>query len=198
MQKKPFSQASENNQQPILEVLLRVFADRKQLLEIGSGTGQHAVYCAPRLPRLIWQTADLEANHPGINAWIDDCPAENILRPIPLNADHPPWPVSTVDAIFTANTCHIMAWESVVNLFAGLDSILAPDALVAIYGPFNYNGQFTSDSNARFDLWLKQQVPHQGIRDFEAVNCLAENIGLTLVEDNPMPANNRLLVWKKD
>lgn len=91
-----------------------------------------------------------------------------------------------------------MAWESVVNLFAGLDSILAPGAVVAIYGPFNYNGEFTSDSNTRFDLWLKQQVPHQGIRDFEAVNHLAENIGLTLVEDNPMPANNRLLVWKKD
>jgi cyclopropane fatty-acyl-phospholipid synthase-like methyltransferase len=195
---KPFSQACDNNQQPILEVLLRVFSGRKQLLEIGSGTGQHAVYCAPRLPHLVWQTADLEANHPGINAWLDDCPAKNLLRPIPLNADHPPWPVDIVDAVFTANTCHIMAWESVVNLFVALDSILAPGAVVVIYGPFNYNGEFTSDSNARFDLWLKQQEPHQGIRDFEAVNCLAENIGLTLVEDNLMPANNRLLVWKKD
>ncbi len=197
MIQKPFSQACENNQKPILEVLLRVFADRKQLLEIGSGTGQHAVYCAPRLPHLIWQTADLEANHPGINAWLDDCPAENLRRPIPLNANHPSWSVGNVDAVFTANTCHIMAWESVVNLFAGLDTILVPGAMVAIYGPFNYNGQFTSDSNAGFDLWLKQQVLHQGIRDFEAVNCLAEKIGLELVEDNPMPANNRLLVWKK-
>lgn len=198
MIQKPFSQACENNQKPILEVLLRVFADRKQLLEIGSGTGQHAVYCAPRLPHLIWQTADLEANHPGINAWLDDCPAENLRRPIPLNANHPSWSVGNVDAVFTANTCHIMAWESVVNLFTGLDTILVPGAMVAIYGPFNYNGQFTSDSNAGFDLWLKQQVLHQGIRDFEAVNCLAEKIGLELVEDNPMPANNRLLVWKKN
>ncbi len=198
MIQKPFSQACENNQKPILEVLLRVFVDRKQLLEIGSGTGQHAVYCAPRLPHLIWQTADLEANHPGINAWLDDCPAENLRRPIPLNANHPSWSVGNVDAVFTANTCHIMAWESVVNLFAGLDTILVPGAMVVIYGPFNYNGQFTSDSNAGFDLWLKQQVLHQGIRDFEAVNCLAEKIGLELVEDNPMPANNRLLVWKKN
>ena len=142
MIQKPFSQACENNQKPILEVLLRVFADRKQLLEIGSGTGQHAVYCAPRLPHLIWQTADLEANHPGINAWLDDCPAENLRRPIPLNANHPSWSVGNVDAVFTANTCHIMAWESVVNLFAGLDTILVPGAMVAIYGPFNYNGQF--------------------------------------------------------
>jgi cyclopropane fatty-acyl-phospholipid synthase-like methyltransferase len=198
MVQKPFSQACENNQQPILEVLLQVFSDRKRVLEIGSGTGQHAVYCAPRLPHLIWQTADLEANHPGINSWLDESTAENLRRPILLNADHPPWTVDTVDAVFTANTCHIMAWESVVNLFTGLDSILAPGAIVAIYGPFNYDGQFTSDSNARFDLWLKQQVPHQGIRDFEAINSLAENIGLALVEDNPMPANNRLLVWKKD
>lgn len=198
MVQKPFSQACENNQKPILEVLLQVFSDRKRVLEIGSGTGQHAVYCAPRLPHLIWQTADLEANHPGINSWLDESTAENLRRPILLNADHPPWAVDTVDAVFTANTCHIMAWESVESLFAGLDSILAPGAVVAIYGPFNYDGQFTSDSNARFDLWLKQQVSHQGIRDFEAINSLAENIGLALVEDNPMPANNRLLVWKKD
>ena len=129
---------------------------------------------------------------------MDNCPAENLRRPIPLNADHSPWPVGAVDAVFTANTCHIMGWESVVKLFAGLDTILIPGAVVAIYGPFNYNGQFTSDSNARFDLWLKQQVPHQGIRDFEAVNGLAEKIGLVLVEDNSMPANNRLLVWKKN
>ncbi|MFT7300354.1 MAG: cyclopropane fatty-acyl-phospholipid synthase-like methyltransferase [Porticoccus sp.] len=197
MIQKPFSQACENNQKPILEVLLRVFADRNQLLEIGSGTGQHAVYCAPRLPHLIWQTADLEANHLGINAWLDDCPAENLRRPILLNANHSSWSVDNVDAVFTANTCHIMAWESVVNLFAGLDTILVPGAMVAIYGPFNYSGQFTSDSNARFDLRLKQQVLHQGIRDFEAVNCIAEKIGLELAEDNSMPANNRLLVWKK-
>lgn len=195
---KPFSQACQNNQQPILEVLLRVFADRKQLLEIGSGTGQHAVYCAPRLPHLVWQTADLKVNHPGINAWLDECPASNLRRPLSLNADNAPWPLAPVDAVFTANTCHIMAWESVVNLFVGLESLLEPKARLAIYGPFNYNGQFTSDSNVRFDQWLKQQAPHQGIRDFEAVNGLAEKAGLFLLEDNEMPANNRLLVWQKD
>lgn len=198
MIQKPFSQACQNNQQAILEVLLRVLADRKQLLEIGSGTGQHAVYCAPRLPHLIWQTADLEVNHPGINAWLDESPAPNLRRPLSLNADNAPWPLASVDAVFTANTCHIMAWDSVVNLFVGLESLLEPKAILAIYGPFNYNGQFTSDSNARFDQWLKQQAPHQGIRDFEAVNGLAEKAGLFLIEDNEMPANNRLLVWQRD
>jgi len=195
---KPFSQACENNKQPILDILLRVFSDRKQVLEIGSGTGQHAVHFAPQLPQLIWQTADLEHNHEGINAWIDDNPAENLRSPLPLDADHLPWLFDPVDAAFTANTCHIMAWSSVVNMFAGLDSAMEPNATLAIYGPFNYNGKFTSESNARFDQWIKQKAHHQGIRDFEAINKLAGKIGLSLIEDNEMPANNRLLVWQRN
>jgi len=195
---KPFSQACENNKQPILDILLRVFSDRKQVLEIGSGTGQHAVHFAPQLPQLIWQTADLEHNHEGINAWIDDNPAENLRSPLPLDADHLPWLFDPVDAAFTANTCHMMAWSSVVNMFAGLDSAMEPNATLAIYGPFNYNGKFTSESNARFDQWLKQKAHHQGIRDFEAINKLAGKIGLSLIEDNEMPANNRLLVWQRN
>lgn len=195
---KPFSQACENNKQPILDILLRVFSDRKQVLEIGSGTGQHAVHFAPQLPQLIWQTADLEHNHEGINAWIDDNPAENLRSPLPLDADHLPWLFDPVDAAFTANTCHIMAWSSVVNMFAGLDSAMEPNATLAIYGPFNYNGKFTSESNAGFDQWLKQKAHHQGIRDFEAINKLAGKIGLSLIEDNEMPANNRLLVWQRN
>jgi cyclopropane fatty-acyl-phospholipid synthase-like methyltransferase len=195
---KPFSQACENNKQPILDILLRVFSDRKQVLEIGSGTGQHAVHFAPQLPQLIWQTADLEHSHEGINAWIDDNPAENLRSPLPLDADHLPWLFDPVDAAFTANTCHIMAWSSVVNMFAGLDSAMEPNATLAIYGPFNYNGKFTSESNARFDQWIKQKAHHQGIRDFEAINKLAGKIGLSLIEDNEMPANNRLLVWQRN
>lgn len=194
---KTFSQACENNKQPILEILRRVFFDRKQVLEVGSGTGQHAVHFAPQLPHLIWQTADLKNNHSGINEWIEDFPAENIRSPLILDADHPPWGFEQVDAVFTANTCHIMAWSSVVNMFAGLDSVLAPNAVLAIYGPFNYSGKFTSESNENFDKWLKQKALHQGIRDFEALNNLAKKIGLKLIEDNEMPANNRLLVWHR-
>lgn len=197
LSEKPFSQACENNKGPILSVLERVFSDCESVLEVGSGTGQHAVHFAPRLPHLVWQTSDLAHNHAGINAWLEDYPADNLLPPVVFDADHPPCLSKPVDAIYTANTCHIMAWSSVVNLFAAMKTLLSSDGILAIYGPFNYNGQFTSDSNARFDQWLKQRAQHQGIRDFEAVNNLAQHIGLELVEDNAMPANNRLLIWRR-
>ncbi len=194
---KPFSQACENNKAPILAELRRVFARSRQLLEIGSGSGQHAVYMAPKLPHLIWQTADLPENHSGINAWIDDFPAANLRRPLSLDVAQKPLPTLSVDAIFTANTCHILSWQNVQNLFAGIGQWLQPGGVLAIYGPFNYAGKFTAPSNEQFDAWLKRQQPHQGIRDVEKVQILAAEQGLRLVEDNPMPANNRLLVWQR-
>ena len=197
MLEKPFSQACENNQQAIFAILERVFVDAKSVLEIGSGTGQHAAYFAPRLPHLIWQTSDQAEYHPGINAWLDAASAENLRRPLLLNVDMPQWPIATVDAVFSANTCHIMSWASVVNMFKQLAGVLSAGGTLAIYGPFNYDGQYTSPSNANFDQWLKQRGPQQGIRDFEAVNKLASEAGLVLLEDNGMPANNRLLVWRK-
>ena len=198
MSEKPFSQACENNQQAIFAILERVFAEAQQVLEIGSGTGQHASYFAPRLPQLIWQTSDQAEYHPGINAWLDDSAAENLRRPLLLNVDMPTWPVAKVDAVFTANTCHIMGWASVVNMFHQLADVISVGGTLAIYGPFNYDGQFTSPSNANFDQWLKQRGAQQGIRDFEAVNTLANEAGMRLLEDKAMPANNRLLVWCKD
>lgn len=198
MSEKPFSQACENNQQAIFAILERVFAKAQHVLEIGSGTGQHAAYFAPRLPHLIWQTSDQAEYHPGINAWLDDSPAGNLRRPLLLNVDMPEWPIAAVDAVFSANTCHIMGWASVVAMFQQLANVLSVGGTLAIYGPFNYDGQFTSPSNANFDQWLKQRGPQQGIRDFEAVNKLASEAGMTLLEDNAMPANNRLLVWRKD
>ena len=198
MADKPFSQACDNNQQAILAILERVFAQAQQVLEIGSGTGQHASYFAPRLPQLIWQTSDQAEYHPGINAWLDDASATNLRRPLVLNVDMPEWPIAKVDAVFSANTCHIMGWASVVNMFSHLADVLTAGGTLAIYGPFNYEGEFTSPSNANFDQWLKQRGAQQGIRDFEAVNKLASAAGMTLLEDNAMPANNRLLVWRKD
>lgn len=195
MLEKSFSQACENNKGAIFEVLERVFADREQVLEIGSGTGQHASYFAPRLPHLLWQTSDQAEYHPGINAWIDDSSAKNLRHPLLLNVDMPIWPITRVDAVFTANTCHIMSWQSVENMFRHLVDVLAIGGILAIYGPFNYGGEYTSASNASFDQWLKQRGEHQGIRDFEAVNALAIDAGMTLLEDKAMPANNRLLVW---
>jgi len=197
MSEKPFSQACDNNQQAIFAILERVFAQAQQVLEIGSGTGQHASYFAPRLPQLIWQTSDQAGYHGGINAWLDDTSAENLRRPLVLNVDMPQWPIDKVDAVFTANTCHIMGWASVENMFRQLGDVLSAGGTLAIYGPFNYDGQFTSLSNANFDQWLKQRGTQQGIRDFEAVDKLASEAGMTLLEDNAMPANNRLLVWRK-
>lgn len=194
---KPFSQACENNKQPILAILQRVFGDAKQVLEIGSGTGQHAVHFARHMPWLYWQTSDLEENHAGIKAWIQDAAPDNIGQPIALDVSRTKWPHQKVDAVFSANTLHIMSWPEVETFFQKLPAILPPHASLAIYGPFNYKGQYTSDSNRQFDAWLKARAPHRAIRDIEAVDQLAQNSGLEWVEDNPMPANNRLLVWRR-
>ncbi len=196
--KLPSSPACENNKRFILEILQRVFETCQSVLEIGSGTGQHAVYLAPRLAPTTWQTSDLNENHPGINAWLEAFPADNLQAPLELDVDAPRWPITQpIDAVFTANTCHIMAWSSVENMFSRLGEILPENGVLAIYGPFNYDNQYTSDSNARFDAWLKERGAHQGIRDFEALNELAHDEGFSLTEDNAMPANNRLLVWQK-
>jgi hypothetical protein len=193
---KPFSQACLNNRQPILEVLQRAFADATHVLEIGSGTGQHAVYFAPALRHLHWQPSDRRENIAGIHAWIDEEPADNLKKPVVLDVDGP-WPQGSFDGFFTANTCHIMAWKSVLNLFAGIASQALPEAVLAIYGPFKYGGEFTTPSNANFDLWLKAIAPHQGVRDFEDIVQLAADAGFAFVDDNPMPANNQLLVFKR-
>ncbi len=194
---KPFSQACQNNRDPILAVLRRVFSDRRRVLEIGSGTGQHAVYFARHLPHLQWYTSDLQENHEGIAQWMTEYPLENLHSPRELDVSVSDWGMAPVDAVFSANTVHIMSWSMVGKLFAGLGHTLLPGGVFALYGPFNYNGEYTSESNQRFDIWLKAQEEHRGIRDFEKVDKLAREIGLELVEDNTMPANNRLLVWRR-
>jgi cyclopropane fatty-acyl-phospholipid synthase-like methyltransferase len=197
MMEKPCSQACENNKAPILEVLLEAFSGCREILEIGSGTGQHAAYMAAHLPWLKWQTSDLRGNHDAIRQWLADAPA-TALAPIALNVSDDSWPTSgRYDGFFSANTLHIMGWESVVDFFAGLDRSASPPATLCIYGPFNYSGQYTSDSNARFDQWLRQRDPASGIRDFEAVNELAHKAGFKLQADHAMPANNRLLCWRQ-
>lgn len=195
-QAKPYSDACERNREPILEVLRDHFADRRLVLEVGSGTGQHAVHFAAALPHLTWQTSDLAPSLPGIRLWLEESALPNVPPPIVLDATGP-WPNTRFDAVFTANTLHIMSWPDVCALFASLPTVLAADAALAVYGPFNYNGRFTSPSNASFDEWLKQRSPHSGIRDFAAVDGLARSIGFALVEDRPMPANNRTLVWRR-
>lgn len=195
---KPFSQACENNKDPILQVLDRVFSNTRMVIEIGSGTGQHACYFAQKLPHIIWQPTDKQENLSGIRQWIADAQLQNLRNPVALDVTNHPWPVRKMDAIFTANTLHIMTWSEVEVLFHRLQEYLLKDSLLCIYGPFNYNDCYTSDSNAQFDLWLKQRNPLSAIRDFEAVETLASKADIQLLEDIAMPANNRLLVWQKN
>ena len=193
---KPYADACLRNREPILQVLRRHFTDSKCVLEIGSGTGQHAVYFAHALPQLIWQSSDRAENLVGIRLWIDEARLPNLPEPLLLDVCGP-WPNTQFDALFTANTLHIMSWEEVEVLFAALPGVMAPDALFVAYGPFNYDGSFTSPSNAAFDATLKRRSPVSGIRDFEALDGLAQSVGLQLVEDCAMPANNRTLVWRR-
>jgi len=198
MVNKPFSQSCENNKTPILAVLRQVFIQPVTVWEIGSGSGQHACYFASQLPHLVWQPTDLEENMSGINAWLEEAQLANLNQPRVLDVNQSVWPCQEgMEAVFTANTLHIMDWKQVQTLFEKLGSYSKPQALICIYGPFNYNGAFTSDSNARFDQWLKDRNPLSGIRDFEAVLVLAESQGLSLLNDHAMPANNRLLVFQK-
>lgn len=192
---KPNAPSCERNREPILGVLRQHFADRRHVLEIGSGTGQHAVFFAEHLPHLSWQTSDRAEHLPGITAWLDEAALPNTPPPLLLDVQET-WPTGRFDAFFSANTLHIMPWAAVEALFTGLAGVMAGDAKLAIYGPFNYGGQFTSDSNASFDRRLKEMAPHQGIRDFEKVDALAQSAGLSLLEDRAMPSNNRCLVWQ--
>ncbi len=194
---KPFSQSSEENKEPILDVLREAFAARQRVLEIGSGTGQHAVYFARQLPHLFWQPSELAENLPGIHAWLAEAGLPNVAAPLLLDIERQPWPDSAADAVFSANTVHIISWPQVESLFAGIGALLPAGGVFALYGPFNYGGRFTSDSNARFDQWLKARDPLSGVRDFEAVDALARAAGMTLERDYTMPANNRTLVWHK-
>ena len=195
-EEKPFSESCERNKAPILDILREVFMRPARILEIGSGTGQHAVHFAAALPHLVWQTSDLSSNHAGIMAWIEEAALPNVLTPIVLDVNGP-WPERAYDGVFTANTLHIVSRELGQKLIAGAAGLLEKGGRLVIYGPFNYGGAFTSDSNARFDEWLKNRDPVSGIRDFEAVAKCAEISGLHLEADHAMPANNRLLVFVK-
>ena len=244
---KPFSPACERTRDPILEVLRVHFADVRRVLEIGSGSGQHAVHFAAAMPWLQWQCSDRTEYLPGIRAWLDEAGLPNTPAPVELDVAHGSWPAAGFDAVFTANTLHIMGWDEVEALFVDLGEMLAvapsearadarsphgprvlpagrpPSAprieygavssptprrkspwgtrgegfILAVYGPFNYGGDFTSDSNRAFDASLRTRDPRMGIRDFEAVDALARAIGLQLVADVAMPANNHTLVWTR-
>lgn len=197
MTDKPHAPATERNREPILAVLRRHVADRRRVLEVGSGTGQHAVHFAAALPTLEWQASDQPHHLPGIRAWLDEAALPNTPPPLPLDVRRGLWPVGPFDAVFSANTLHIMGWDAVQAFFARLPAVMAPEAVLVVYGPFHRDGAPTSDSNAAFDAGLRAADPAQGLRDIADVQALAEAAGLAFVEEVAMPANNLCLVWRR-
>lgn len=190
------SDASERNKEPILAALKQAFAGCTHVLEIGSGTGQHAVHFALAMPGLVWQPSELPDAMPALRKRIFNEGPSNLRAPVVIDVIAPPWDVRKVDGIFTANTLHIMHWPQVEAFFAGLPAVAKPGAVLAVYGPFRYGGKYTSGSNESFDAMLHARDPESGIRDFEAVDELARAAGFSPVADHPMPANNRLVVWR--
>lgn len=197
MRQMQYSAAAERNQDPILEILREVFADRREVLEIGSGTGQHAVYFSAALPQLRWQPSDRPEVLPGLAAGLAANAPPNCRAAVGLDVTTADWAVFPVDAVFTANTLHIMSWEAVIACFQGIGRILSAEGKLCVYGPFRYAGEFTTPSNAAFDRSLRQRDPASGIRDIEAVCDLAAAQDMVLLADHAMPANNQLLVWQR-
>jgi cyclopropane fatty-acyl-phospholipid synthase-like methyltransferase len=193
----PYSEACERNRHPILEVLCTAFAYRRRVLEVGAGTGQHAVHFARHLPWLAWQPTDRREYLAGLAARVAVEGPPNLAGPVELDVLASPWPGFEADAVFSANTLHIMSWQGVEALFAGLSTLLPAGGVLAVYGPIHYGGRATSDSNAAFDSMLRERDPDSGVRDFEAVDALAQAAGLELQADHAMPANNRLVVWRR-
>lgn len=199
----PFAPSAERNKDAILAGLRPHLARCRRVLEIGSGTGQHAVHMSAALPQLVWQCSELPGTVSGLAARLE---AEGTVRtppPLALDVAAPPWPLpasgapDAFDAVFTANTLHIMSFAHVGQFFARIGEVLAPGGLCCVYGPMKYGGAFTTKSNAEFDAQLRARDPLSGIRDFEALDELAQAQGLTLVEDLAMPANNQLLIWRR-
>jgi SAM-dependent methyltransferase len=193
---KPFSQACENNKKPILNKISKQLSQAKHGLEIGSGTGQHAIYFGEQMPHINWQTSDRKENIGGIKLWLAEAKLDNVLLPLELDVEHFPLIEQTFDFIYSANTLHIMSWRQVCLMFEQLPQLLKPLGKVFIYGPFNYFGQYTSESNRSFEQWLKQQDPQRGIRDIRDIIELAKANKLILDCDWSMPANNRLLSFQ--
>ena len=193
---KPYAPSCDRNREPILAMLRDYLPQCRSVLEIGSGTGQHAVFFAAAFPRVLWQTSDRAENLPGIRLWLDEAALANTPTPIELDVNGA-WPATRFDALFTANTLHIMAWADVERFFARIPDTLAPSGHLIVYGPFNAGDRYTSDSNAAFDARLKAEHPHQGLRNVEDVDTLARDAGLALIRDHAMPSNNRCLVWRR-
>jgi cyclopropane fatty-acyl-phospholipid synthase-like methyltransferase len=195
MMRKPVATAAERNSHAILGVIREELQRLRSVLEIGSGTGQHAVYFCGNLPHLDWQTSDVASNHDAINAWVDDASLDNIRRPLPLDVLDAETPGRSYDAVFSANTAHIMSMEAVASMFRVVAEVLEERGIFMLYGPFRQAGRFNTLSNEQFDLSLRQQDAARGVRDLEELDELAVQVNLRRLRLYAMPANNHLVVW---
>jgi SAM-dependent methyltransferase len=195
---KQFAPSYERNKDLILPVLQEVLPESGVVLEIGSGTGQHAAFFAARLPRLVWQPTDLATNLPSIALWQAEAGLSNLRAPLELDLLSDGWPVTSAQAVVCINTVHIVSWQGVENLFTGAGRLLSPGGVMFVYGAYRYATRPLELSNEDFDRWLKARDPASGVRDFEAVNALAQKNGLTLAGDRAMPGNNRCIWWLKN
>lgn len=191
---KPYSEACEQNKQVIFEVIQPYFAAYQSVLEIGSGTAQHAVFFARHMPQLAWQCSDVAENIAGIKLWLEEAQLPNLLEPLELDVDQKDWQVGKFDGVFSANTCHIMGVPQVEAMFFHIAQHLNQEGLFCCYGPFNDNG-FTSDSNRRFDAWLKARDENMGIREISLLEGIAQRHHICLLEQIEMPVNNKILLW---
>lgn len=192
--------ATHRNREPIRRVLARWLTGPARVLEIASGSGQHAVHLASALPALDWQPTEVEPeNLASIAAWTAEVGAANVRAPVRLDATALPWPIAerSFDAVFNANMIHIAPWAVAEGLFAGAAHVLRSGGLLFLYGPFKRDGAHTAPSNEAFDADLRRRDPSWGVRDLERVVATAEREGLVLVETNEMPANNLLLVFRR-
>lgn len=195
---KQFAPACERNKEPIRAVFREILPPRATVLEIGSGSGQHAAYFAAQFPQLQWYPSDVAANLPSINAWREEAALENLHAPVELDLSAPNWPDLAPDVMVCINTIHIISWPLVEVLFEAAAKLLKPGALLYVYGPYRYRGHALAPSNEQFDLWLKQRDRQSGIRVFEDVDALAQTAGLRLQGDKAMPANNRSIWWRRE
>jgi len=191
----PFYPDAEQNKDPILAVIRDVFTDPGTILEIGSGTGQHAVHFAAELPHLTWQPTEVDTQLPAIEQWRQSAGLANLLPPVPLDVATYSWPEASYDGAYSCNTAHIMALDLVERMLCGVARALRPGSHFCLYGPFRYGEQHSAPSNARFDVWLRARDPHSGVRDANHLDALALAAGLELVADHAMPVNNRTRVW---
>jgi len=198
MTDKPFAEYADRNGVPILDVLTDEFAAAQQVLEIGSGTGQHAARFAAALPHLVWQTSDLVENHPGINTWVEDAKLRNLLPPLALDVQIDNVNAAAYDGVFSANTAHIMSYAAVTRMFALVGQGLAAGGVFCLYGPFRQQGKFNTESNAAFDRSLRDRDSDMGIRDLEALDTLAADNGMQRQRIYAMPANNHIAVWRRE